>query len=111
VLFVSADADLRSVASRVLEREDYQVDAVPHSGHALLLCRMRQFDVLVTELSGPEMSGPSLADQVRRHCPGLAVIYLANPGTPEGVDHLLVRPFTRDDLLERLHLALNGVAA
>ncbi|MGH9374472.1 MAG: response regulator [Vicinamibacterales bacterium] len=111
VLFVSADADLRSVVSRVLECEDYQVEAVAHSGHALLLCRTRQFDVMVTELSCPEMSGPSLADQVRRHCPRLSVIYLGNPGTPEGVDHVLVRPFTRDDLLERIHLVLSGVAA
>jgi DNA-binding response OmpR family regulator len=111
VLFVSGDADLRAVVSRVLEYEGYQVNAVPHSGHALLLCRTRQFDVLVTELSGPEMSGPSLADQVRRHCPRLPVIYLGNPGTPEGVDHVLVRPFTRDDLLGRITLALDGIAA
>lgn len=111
VLFVSADADLRSVVQRVLAREGYEVHAVAHSGHALLQCRTVAFDVVVTELSGPDLSGPSLADQLRRHCPGLSVIFLGNPGTPEGVDHVLVRPFTRDDLLERIHLALNAIAA
>jgi DNA-binding response OmpR family regulator len=111
VLFVSADADLRAAVTRVLENEGYLVQAVAHSGHALLHCRTSQFDVAVTELSGPDVSGPSLAEQLRRHCPGLSVIYLGNPGTPEGLDHVLVRPFTRDDLLDRLNLALHGIAA
>ena len=111
VLFVSADADMRAVVTRVLERENYSVHAVPHSGHANLLCRQAPFDVLITELSGPDMSGPSLAEQLRRHCPELSVVYLASPGTPEGVENVLVRPFTRDDLLARLGLALHALAA
>jgi DNA-binding response OmpR family regulator len=111
VLFVSGDADLRSVVTRVLERQHYEVHAVAHSGHALLLCRTMVFDVVVTELSGHDLSGPSLATQLRRHCPELSVIFLGNPGTPEGVDHVLVRPFTRDDLLERIQLAFTKFAA
>jgi DNA-binding response OmpR family regulator len=111
VLFVSGDPDLRAVLTRVLEREGYCVDAVAHSGHALLLCRTTEFDVLVTELCGPDISGPTLADQVRRHCPGLTAVYLGNPGTPEGVDNLLVRPFTREDLVDRIHSAITTVIA
>ena len=111
VLLVNSDADLRTVLTRVLEREGYRVDAVAHSGHALLLCRTAQFSILVAELCGPDMSGPSLAGQVRRHCPQISTIYLGNPGTPEGVDNLLVRPFTRDDLIERIHTAVRRIAA
>jgi DNA-binding response OmpR family regulator len=111
VLFVNADADLREVVTRVLEREHYLVRAVAHSGHALLLCRTMEFDVMVAELCGPDMSGPALADQVRRHCPGMATVYLGSPGTPDGVDNILVRPFTKDDLIDRLELVLSGVAA
>ena len=111
VLFVSGDADLRAVVTRVLERENYQVRAVSHSGHAHLLCRTTTFDVLIAELSGPDVSGPSLAEQLRRLCPGLSVVFLGNPGTPEGVDNVLVRPFTRDDLLGRLQGVLKTLAA
>ena len=111
VLFVNGDAELRAAVTRVLEDEDYRVHAVAHSGHALLLCRTKGFDVVVAELSGPDVSGPSLVDQLRRHCPRLSAIFLGNPGTPEGVDHLLVRPFTRDDLLEHIQLAFHAVAA
>ena len=111
VLFVNADADFRAVVTRVLEREHFQIQAVAHSGHALLLCRTEQFDVAVVELSGPDVSGPSLVDQLRRHQAHLSVIYLGNPGSPEGVEHLLVRPFTKEDLIDEIELALSGVAA
>jgi hypothetical protein len=48
---------------------------------------------------------------MRRHQPAIAAVYLGTPGSPEGVDHLLVRPFTKDDLVERIELVLSGVAA
>jgi DNA-binding response OmpR family regulator len=111
VLFVNSDADLRAVVTRVLQREGFRVEAAAHSGHALLRCRTVRFDVVVAELSGPDISGPSLVEQLRRHQPAISAIYLGTPGSPEGVDHLLVRPFTKDDLIERIELALAGVAA
>jgi DNA-binding response OmpR family regulator len=110
-LFVNADADLRAVVTRVLQREGYRVQAAAHSGHALLMCRTMTFDVVVAEISGPDISGPSLVEQLRRHHPTMSAIYLGSPGSPEGVDHLLVRPFTKDDLIERIELVLSGVTA
>jgi two-component system cell cycle sensor histidine kinase/response regulator CckA len=111
VLFVNADTDLRAVVTRVLEGERFRVTAVAHSGHALLVCRTQPFDVAIVELSGPDVSGPTLVEQLRRHQSNLTTIYLGNPGSPEGVEHLLVRPFTKDDLVEQIELALSGVAA
>jgi CheY-like chemotaxis protein len=111
VLFVNPDADTRAVVTRVLERSGHRVHAAAHSGHALLLCRAAQVDVVVADLSGPDMSGPALVAQLRRHVPGLSSVFIANPGTPEGVEHLLVRPFTADDLLKRIELATGGVPA
>ena len=111
VLFVSGDADLRAAVTRVLEQDGYQVQAVAHSGHALLLCRTSSFDLLVTELCGPDLSGPALAEQIRRHCPALTSLYLGSASAADGEVNLLVRPFTKDDLLERIALALSAVAA
>lgn len=111
VLFVHPDADTRAVVTRVLQRRSHDVRAVAHSGHALLLCRTAPFDVVVTDLSGPDISGPSLAAQLRRHLPELAFIFLANPGSPDALDHLLVRPFTADDLLQRIDVVTAATAA
>lgn len=102
---------MRSILTHVLEREGYHVDAVAHSGHALLLCRTAQFDVLVAELSSPDLSGPALFERVRRQCPDIAAVYLSNPGTSGGLDNLLIRPFTRDDLLECIRSAAPAIPA
>ena len=48
-----------------------------------------------------DTSGPALAERLRRHHPGALALYLAQSGTPES-ENVLVRPFTRDDLVARL---------
>ena len=102
VLLVTADPDLREVGERVLTRQGYRVRVAAHSGHAVLAGLTSRIDVLVAELSAPDISGPSLAQLLRRHHPDLCVVFMANPGTPEGLEHVVVRPFTRDDLLARI---------
>jgi CheY-like chemotaxis protein len=100
VLLVTGDADLRAVGARVLGREGYHVVTAAHSGHAQLACRTasRPFDILITELSLDEMSGPALTETLRQAQPALRAVYLADAGAPAG-DGVIVRPFTRDDLL------------
>ena len=102
VLVVTADDDLRAVTARVLEKAGYAVITAPHAGHALLSCMSAdRVDLLATELSMDEMSGPALSSRLRRLCPAMRTVYFAKPGTPE-CEGVLVRPFTRDDLLAGL---------
>lgn len=109
VLLVTAEDGLRAVTGRVLAREGYRVVSASHSGHALLASLTSgPIDVVVSELIMDDMSGPALADCLRRHHPGLQTIFFANSGTPRA-EGTLVRPFTRDDLLARLE-ALLGAA-
>ena len=102
VLLVTGDPDLRAAAARALTRAGYRVRLAAHSGHAVLASLLSRVDVLVAELSGPDISGPGLAALLQRHHPGLRVVFMANPGTPEGLENVVVRPFTRDDLLARI---------
>src|SRR4051812_33249450 len=92
VLLVTDDGDLRVAGARVLGLEGYRVVTAAHSGHALLACltATRPFDVLMTELAADDMSGPALAERLRRHQPALRTIYLADAGTP-GCDGTVVR--------------------
>ena len=55
-----------------------------------------------------DVSGPALAERLRRRCPGLRSLYLAKAGTPE-CEGVLVRPFSRDDLVEKLIVSLPAV--
>ena len=111
VLFVSDDQNLCAVVTRVLGSEDYHVHTVSHSGHALLTGMKVRIDVLVAELCMPDLSGPALAGRLRRQHPDLRAIFLANAGTPEGVENVLVRPFTRDDLAARIEAAVAAMRA
>lgn len=105
VLVVSGDANLREAAARVLERDGYTVVTAAHGGHAVLTClRAGQVDVLAAELSMADLSGPALASRLRRLCPEMATVYFGNTGTPECAG-ILVRPFTRDDLLAAVAMA------
>ncbi len=108
VMFVTEDADLRAAAERALTAEGFEVVAAAHAGHALLACLAgRHIDVLVTELAMRDMAGTRLARRIRRYYPDLPVIYLAKAGTGAS-EGILVRPFTRDDLVRHLEGALAG---
>ena len=110
VLVVTSDADLRAASERVLSREEYAVVTAAHAGHAVLAClKAGRVDVLVAELSMEDVSGPALAARLRRHCPEMATVYVAKSGTPE-CEGVLVRPFTRDDLVNALGLRLAEAA-
>jgi hypothetical protein len=66
-------------------------------------------DVAAIELSMADLSGPALAERLRRHNPEMQAVYLAQSGTPE-CEGVLVRPFTRDDLLASLALATTSAS-
>lgn len=101
LLLVTGDADLRAVTARVLTREGYHVITAAHSGHALLASLAGRIDLLVSELELDETSGPTLAMMLRRHHPRLRTVYFADAGAP-AADGVIVRPFTRDDLVLEL---------
>jgi DNA-binding response OmpR family regulator len=99
VLFVSADADLRAVATRVLVREGYTVLTAAHAGHAILAgLTLDRIDVLISDVILDDMPGAALAERLRRHHPELRTLFMAEIGAA-AADGLVVRPFTRDDLL------------
>ena len=105
VLVVSTDAELREASARALDREGYTVITAAHGGHAVLAClRAGHVDVLAADLSMEDLSGPALAARLRRFCPGISTVYFGKSGTPE-CQGVLVRPFTRDDLLGAVALA------
>ena len=102
ILLVTSDTDLRDAAARVLREERFEVLTAAHGGHAVLAClQARRVDAAVIEMSMDDMSGPALTERLRRHNPDLRVVYVAQPGATE-CPGVLVRPFTKDDLVAAL---------
>ena len=112
VLVVSEDVNLATACVRVLEEEGYAAVYARHSGHALLACLSGvPADILITELSMADGSGPALAERLRRYNPDLQTLFLANPGTLYDAGNVLVRPFTGEELLTRVSAAVTSSRA
>jgi DNA-binding response OmpR family regulator len=96
----------------LLTQAGYNVAYARHSGHALLACLSgRETHVLITELAMPDGSGPALAERLRRHSPALHALYLGHAGTLYDSENVLVRPFSREELLTRVHALLTASPA
>ena len=101
VLFVSHDADLRAAAQRVLERAGFRVATAAHADHATLVCAYGPVDVVVIENKMPEGPGRTIAAQLHRYCPGLAVVVMCDQQVAIPPDETaVVRPFTAEDLTD-----------
>ena len=109
VAIVTADTELAEACARVLEHEGYAVQTAVHSGHALLASLRGRIDVLISQMSLEEVSGPALTERMRRQNPAMQAIYLAKAGTHAAADNLLIRPFTREDLLSAVARYFPGI--
>jgi len=103
ILIVTDDADLGVAAMRVLAQEGYDVVTAPHAGHAFLAALTRtRIDVLISDMALDDMTGETLAATLRRYHRGLRGVYISNQMATDS-RRVLVRPFTREELLHTIN--------
>ena len=120
LLVVDDDEPLRRLAHRILEESGYCVESTSDPLEALRLVQEggRRFDLLVTDVAMPKMSGKDLADHVRRLCPTVKVLYtsgcaaniLSRHGVRLSEDPFLPKPYTPFELVHKVQEALLGSA-
>jgi CheY-like chemotaxis protein len=102
------------VTARLLRRNQYSVLAATTESDALSLAADHEFDLLLTDLVMPQISGRELAERIQELRPGVAVLFMSgySPDVPgpqhalgEGVA-VLQKPFTAQALLENVHAAI-----
>lgn len=121
ILFVDDEESLVYLMVRVLERFGYRVVGFSDAHAALeaFLAQPEQYDVVVTDLSMPGMTGAEFARQVLAARPDAPVIMTSGYVRPEdrqaamavGVRELLLKPNTVEDLAQALHRTLNAARA
>lgn len=107
LLVVDDEIAIRNFLVRVLEREGYQVQAVPDGREALNLMETTTFDLLLTDIKMDRLDGVELLKEARRHYPDLAVILLTGHATitsaitalREGACNYLLKPVKNEDIL------------
>jgi putative two-component system response regulator len=107
VLVVDDDANVSSAMAQLLERDGHRTIVAGDVGNARRQLRDGSVDVVVCDVRLPGESGLTLAKEVARHHPDVAVVMISGWGdlsTAEaaldsGADRFLAKPFGPDELL------------
>jgi two-component system, cell cycle sensor histidine kinase and response regulator CckA len=117
VLVVEDERIVCELIADSLTAAGYEVTATSDPRRALELGRDERFDVLVTDLTMPHMSGPELAGALLEHRPGLHILYTSGYGdaVQDGLvgerSTFLAKPFGLAELRNGVASLLNGRAA
>ena len=114
VLFVEDEVVLRMSTTDMLERLGCSVAGVGSGEAALdLLAQEQEFDLLLTDVGLPGMSGEELAAKVREEYPSLPVVIASGYGR-SGMQadrmHFISKPYSSIDLQQALDHAVRNVS-
>ncbi|MEV1289525.1 PAS domain S-box protein [Micromonospora sp. NPDC049679] len=116
VLLVEDEEALREVTGRMLRRNGYEVIEAGHGLEALDVAARTDWDLLLTDVVMPHMSGRELAERLRAQRADLRVLFMSGysqgvlgprQALEDGVT-LIEKPFTEATLLSKISAALTG---
>src|ERR1043166_4953868 len=78
ILVIDDDPRLVRALALLLRRDGYRVETARNGRHALAQLQAQRYDIIVSDLSMPEMDGRAFYPPLRQQAPGLArrVIFL-----------------------------------
>jgi len=115
VLYIDDDPRLRHVMSRMLVQLGQFVDIAEGGEKGLLVFQNNQYDLVITDLGMPEMSGTHVTETVKNLRPNMPVVMLTGWGSglanlkPDengAPDHILAKPVTLTELRDVLQKVL-----
>jgi PAS domain S-box-containing protein len=121
ILLVEDEEALRTATSRILVRAGYQVLVADGGAAALSIVQHHPepIHLLLTDVIMPKMMGNEVAAQVHALRPEVPVLYMSGYAQPVLTENgtlqpgvtIIEKPFTRTDLLDRVHARLHQAAA
>ena len=100
ILVVDDEAAVRLVAVRALVRAGYWVlDARTGEEAMMLVDQQGNIDLLITDLTLPEMSGLALAVEMESRRPSVKVLYMSGNLHDGPPDSFLPKPFSINELV------------
>lgn len=116
VLLAEDEPGLRVLIETILSSAGYQVSPAADGAEAygIFLQDPERFDLLLTDVVMPGMSGRRLAEQIRQIRPGIRVVYMTSYTPTEIAEHgvadpnvtVLAKPFRAEDLRSAMERAL-----
>ncbi len=114
VLVVEDEPAVRDIAARILRRNEYSVLEAASGPEALSLAAEHEFDLLLTDLVMPQVSGTELARRIGQVRPGVAVLFMSGYsqdvlGPRRALDDgvaLIQKPFAAQELLRSVRAVI-----
>ena len=106
VLVVDDEERVRKLLTRLLQEEGHRVRAASSGREALEALEGEAYDLVLTDLTMPGMSGMDLLSEIREKWPEMSVILITAFGTVEsaveamhkGAFHYITKPFKLDEV-------------
>lgn len=114
ILLVDDDADLAETLADLISMLDHEVEVVGEGGAALQKLNSVQYDLILLDWQLPDMTGVDVCSQYRAAGGKGRVLMLTGmrdtasreAGKAAGADDFLTKPFTVDQISERLEAML-----
>ena len=119
ILIIDDEKAIRNTLKEILEFENYTVDKAEDGPAGLDMLIQQRYDVVLTDLMMPGMSGQELLRAVRAVAPETEVVLMTAYGTVEtavsamreGAYDFVEKPFSNNGLVDRVEAALAASAA
>jgi signal transduction histidine kinase len=114
VLLVDDDDQLRRLTERMLRKAGYHVVPAGNGPEALAAARRETFDILLTDMVMPGMSGRDLARELVAEHPQIRVVFMSgyHAASPMPDWQFIAKPFDRQILLAKIgHVQPGGASA
>jgi two-component system OmpR family response regulator len=117
ILVVDDDADSRTIAARLLEREGYRTARAGSGDECLRITREQPVDLILLDVMMPGMDGFAVCNALREAGRQIPVILLTakddldtrREGMHLGVSEFLTKPINRLELLARVRAQLHAL--
>lgn len=114
ILLVDDERSMRELLERVFRREGYSVSVAENGVQALKMLRANVFDLILSDVKMPGLTGIELLTQCREVSPDTVIILMTAFATIDnareafklGADDFIQKPFDIDELKMVIHKAL-----
>jgi two-component system cell cycle sensor histidine kinase/response regulator CckA len=119
ILVVDDERPVLEITSRILRQDGYAILEAGSYDDAVSLASSQEFQLLLTDRVLPRGSGPALADRVEELRPGVLVLHMSGYAAgmldsqliSDGELAFIQKPFTSQELLEKVHAMLGSPPA
>jgi DNA-binding NtrC family response regulator len=114
ILIVDDESTICDSVKKILSRKGYAVENTLNANDAIEKMKKEKFDIVITDLMMPQVSGMELLELVKKYYPEIDVLIITGYATLEsavqatklGALDYIQKPFTPNELVERVQKAI-----